>query len=338
MKKILAVLLVFCLMLPFVANAEKAKVNKEAKKPKKGNEIKVSAKQFKPGPEIVKNMVQYKAIRKKQAKVMATFSFVQQTMPGEQGQPQTAIFPLSQEEHCVPIISGKLGALLTFLESQNDKGHGDLDYWIRTRSLLAMEGNIAVGELNRILEVHGAAMNGLLRASVKYVSGNLAQAMSKYNSGYGDLDFWVAASGNTRDALWQAAANIKEIREAIGSPNAANVVPLVKGQLEVVNAILRGQGDQGHGDIDYWIRTRTILATQAHVCVRILRIILDHYGPQLQGLLKSAISNIANNLDEVGGKYSNGYGDLDYWVGASRFTRDGCHAGSRNLTDILNSI
>jgi len=70
----------------------------------------------------------------------------------------------------------------------------------------------------------------------------------------------------------------------------------------------------------------------------ILRRIVEHYGPQMQGLLKTAVSNIANNLDEVGKRYSNGYGDLDYWVGASSYTRDGIHSAAKNLREILSSI
>jgi len=147
----------------------------------------------------------------------------------------------------------------------------------------------------------------------------------------------VAASGFVRDNLWQAASNLRAIIDAVPYQVPQDPTPIVKGMLMIMMDLLKGQTDQGHGTLDYWTRTQTLLNMQARIYIGLLNDLVGRYAG-MNGLLRTSLQNVANNLGQASHKYDNGYGDIDYWITACSFLRDAMRSAGKNLTDIVNSI
>lgn len=291
---------------------------------------------MKPTPRVEGSARKYQAYRQNLSRVRDTFRNIHTaygTVSTEA--PQAEAF--TNEEAHLPVVMSQLWVIKTFLAGQGDKGHGSLDYWIRTNNLLTNQGRFAASELQSIISASQGMINPLLVTAIANVADNLGKAMIKYDNGYGDLDYWVAASGNTRDALLQAASNLQAIIDTLPFTLPADVTPVVKGQLMVIQNLVINQADKGHGDIDYWIRSHGLLSLQARIIGSILQDILTRH-PTMMGLLRTSVQNVATNLSGAAAKYSGGYGDLDYWVGASGFIRDALRTAGKNLQDITGSL
>lgn len=325
MRKFMVSLLVFIFSFGLVLHAadqpDKPKLSNKPEK-KAGADRKIRA-----------LMKQYKVMRSKTERLMASFRNVHGVLGTTNSDN-----PLDRENAGLVIIRPTLGVLKEFLAQQTDKGHGDLDYWTRTHSLNRMQGEIACAELGRILEDCGQDMSPLLRAAIKNVLSNLKQGMSKYNNGYGTIEYWTSASGYVRDCMHQAAENIDQVLGAL--PSVANEDPMgiLRAHTRVIANILHKQGDKGHGDIDYWIRTHSILGRQCSFGAQSLRVLLGFVGGKIMPLLRNSVQNVIDNLDATARKYSGGYGDISYWTGATSYVRDGMHRGAADLRQILDSI
>ncbi|NLI80035.1 MAG: hypothetical protein GX442_26760 [Candidatus Riflebacteria bacterium] len=296
----------------------------------------VGAKALKPSVPVTVSAKKYQAYRQKLNQVMDTFRNIHSAY-GTGASEGTAASAFMQEEKYLPVVMTQLWVIKAFLAGQNDKGHGDMDYWIRTHNLLAAQGRFAATKLRDMIQSYQGKVNPLLGAAIANVADNLGKGMDKYSNGYGDLDYWVGASGYVRDALWQGASNLQAIIDAVPFTLPVDVTPIVKGQLMIIQDLVINQGDKGNGNIDYWIRSHGLLAMQARIIAGILQDILGRH-PGLMGLLATSIRNVAGNLGQAAAKYSNGYGDLDYWVAASGFVRDALRAAGRNLKDITDSL
>ncbi len=313
--------LVACSMVVFAADAAKPKApNSHA--------VKVQA-----DKQVTSLMQQYKVQRAKTEKMMSTFRNIHDTQSTRGGAPEGL-----REDHCIVIVRPTLGVLKDFLRRQDDKGHGDMDYWIRTFNINRMQGFAARDELNRVLGDCGEDLSPLLRAAIKNVSSNLDRAMNKYDKGYGDLDYWVEVSGFVRDAISQAAANLDEIIGAL--PNVANSDPMaiIRAHAKVVANLMSAQRQKGYGSLDYWTRSYSLFNRQCAWGAESLRVLLNFVGDKVMPLLRNSIQNVINNLESTARKYEGGYGDMDYWVTACGFVCDGMHRAASDINQILNSI
>ncbi len=328
---VLAVVVLAGLALPALAEQGGPKDDRKG-----GEKPGISATALKPEVSVTAPARKYQVYRQKLNQVMDTFRNIHSAY-GTGAPEGSPAFAFMQEEKYLPVVMTQLWVVKTFLAGQNDKGHGDMNYWIRTHNLLAAQGGFAATKLRDMIQSYQGKVNPLLNAAIANVADNLSKAMDKYSNGYGDLDYWVGASGYVRDALWQGASNLQGIIDAVPFTLPVDVTPIVKGQLMIVQDLLINQNDKGNGDIDYWIRSHGLLSMQARIVAGILQEILGRH-PGLMGLLATSIRNVAGNLGQAAAKYSNGYGDLTYWVGASGFVRDALRAAGRNLKDITSSL
>lgn len=327
----LAVMFLAGLALPALAEQGGPKDGRQG-----GEKPGVGVEAMKPAVPVTALAKKYQAYRQKLNQVMDTFRNIHSAY-GTGAPEGSAASAFTQEEKYLPVVMSQLWVIRTFLAGQNDKGHGDIDYWIRTHNLLAAQGRFAATALRDMIESYQGKVNPLLGAAIANVADNLGKSMDKYSNGYGDLDYWAGASGYVRDALWKGASNLQGIIDTVPFNLPAEVTPIVKGQLMIVRDLAINQDDKGHGNIQYWIRSHGILAMQAQIVSGILQEIVVRH-PSLMGLLATSIRNVATNLGQAASKYSNGYGDLDYWAIASGFVRDALRAAGRNLKDITDSL
>ncbi|MBF0547337.1 MAG: hypothetical protein HQM08_23045 [Candidatus Riflebacteria bacterium] len=311
------------------ANADEGRI-----KPENPKAIKVapqndgSQTKFAPSGAVVQIMKEFQEVRKKEAAISGIFRGIHKDLATTGNQP-----PASPEEANLPLVVAQLWDLEYILQGQFDKGYGDLDYWIRTYEMNRDEGWMAVSYLENL---ETTPMNGLLRAALKNASDNLRNVCSRKL--YGDLQYWTDQSGIMRDALHQTGTNIRGVLDSVGNVPPAGAQEQMKVHLQLVQTFLAKQSDKGYGGLDYWTRTHGILRNEGTLAIGVLTRAMDQLGANLQGLLKSAVQNVINNLNAAVNRYNNGYGDCNYWSAACGNTRQGLWDAARNIGEILSSI
>lgn len=314
--------------IAFGADAPQQDKAKKASQLGSGNPTSVKA-----PPSLLKIMAEYRKYAAQKQKVLETFQRVHAT--GLLGDSPHA--NLAPEDMALPYVKARIEILARFFGAQNDKGNGNIDYWIRTHGLLRLQAQAGMGAVNTLLQTYGDRMNGLLKAALKNVLHALGEASHKYDNGYGSLDYWVQASGYIRDQIWVAGRSLQEVADALTLPDPLKGTPTTRDRLVVIADLLGSQSDKGHGDIDYWIRTHGLLRNNGHILVGELQNAVQA-DLQMNGLLRTSINNVANGLSQAMHKFDNGYGSLDYWVSASSFVRDELLKAGRALLEILKNI
>ncbi|MBF0500391.1 MAG: hypothetical protein HQM09_09665 [Candidatus Riflebacteria bacterium] len=288
-------------------------------------------------PEIAKLADQYKSYRDKQAQVARAFEMLHNSASyGDNGQPTTPA-PVSQEELRLPTILSQLQAIKTILEYQNDGGTGDVEYWLRTESILNRQGQSAVIVLNGMVQNDGGAMNPLLRSALTMASNNLNSAMHQYDGATGNADYWCGASAFARDSLHNAAANIGQIMTSLPTPQPGNFTFLLTGTAWVLETFLCADSDAGNGDADYWLRTQSLMCIQATSAACVLDNLMRL--PNLPPLALTMIQSIANNLRSAASMYSSGTtGDANFWMNASGMVVNALNRAGGDLSTLRKSL
>ncbi|MBF0547729.1 MAG: hypothetical protein HQM08_25040 [Candidatus Riflebacteria bacterium] len=283
---------------------------------------------FAPSGAIVQIMREFQEVRKKEAAISGIFRGIHKDLATTGNQP-----PASPEEANLPLVVVQLWDLEYILQGQFDKGYGDLDFWSRTYEMNQDEGWMAVAYLENLQTY---PMNGLLRAALKNASDNLRNVCSREPSG--GTQYWIDQSGIMRDALHQAGTNIRGVLDSVGNVPPAGAQEQMKVHLNLVRYFLAKQSDHGYGGLNYWIRSHEILRNEGRLAIGVLTRATDQLGANLQGLLRGNVQNVINNLNAAVNRYSNGYGDCNYWSAAFEDTRQGFWDAAKNIGEILNSI
>lgn len=296
----------------------------------------ISVAALKPSAKAILAAKKYQLYRQQMNRVMDTFRTIHSAYGTDRGAgPEASAF--LEEERCLPEIITQLSIIKTFLAGQNDKGKGNIDYWTRSCTLLSIQGRSAANMLREILNTYQGRINPLLSTAIANVADNLGRAMDKFNTTRGYLEYWIEAAGYLRDSMWQSSSNIQGIIDTVPCTVPADAMPLVKGQLRIIQGLLTAQNVKGNGEVEYWIRTYRLLAMQANLIIGILRDILGRHST-LPGLLITSIRNVVENLEQMVTRHNKENGDVDYWMSAADFLCDALNAAGRNLKDISNSF
>ncbi|MBF0410368.1 MAG: hypothetical protein HQM10_23680 [Candidatus Riflebacteria bacterium] len=241
----------------------------------------------------------------------------------------------SLDETILPFVAAKLSDILIILRNQNDQGYGTISYWTRTYKLNRDVGFTAVNLLDETISMY-PGMNNLLKIAIRNTSGNLRRVCSK--EFYGDINVWTLQSKELVEAIWQAAANLREILTALDNLPEVDSKKLLIAHLEVSLVFLTRLNDEGYGDIEFWKKSTSFLVRQTKVATELLKVALDETSENIPVLLKSAVQNISNNLIFLLNKYSSGYGDTAFWRDSSNALRSSLNQEGRNISAILSSF
>ncbi|MBF0547264.1 MAG: hypothetical protein HQM08_22680 [Candidatus Riflebacteria bacterium] len=287
-------------------------------------------------PDVSKLIDQYKAFRTQQSQVNKNFAAMHRIAryDGTVVQPG----PMTQEEIRLPAIINQIQAIKILLESQSDLGgSGDVQYWMRTESLLNQQGQSAVKVLNAMIQNDGANMNPLLRSALGIVAHNLDYAIHMHDKDTGDANFWSKAAAYDTDTFHNAAADLGQILSSLPVVQPNDPKPSLTATSWIIENFLNGNSDAGSGDANYWVKTMSLLQSQATYSANALDN-LSHL-PNIPPLAQTAIQNISSTLRSIAAMYSNGEtGDSNFWMNACTMVLNGLTQAAQNLVNFRSSL
>ncbi|MFZ2959229.1 MAG: hypothetical protein WA705_20270 [Candidatus Ozemobacteraceae bacterium] len=281
----------------------------------------------------------YKNWTLKKDKIRSTFKNLHGITNAEGGTNEAQLV-IPPEDQILPAVKMRLWALANFLGAQDVKGGGSGEYWLQTFSLIKNQNAIVVKMLDEMNTSFGGQMNGLLRAALRNVRNELNEAAHKFDGKRGDLIFWRDASGFLCDACWLACRNLGAINDVLVIPeelkqNRANREALIIISTYLISQICAEPGVRG--DAKFWYRTLRILRIQLITAVTDLQALIQ-FDPQMKHLLKVALNNVNNSLNEMAHRFDEKDGIGDFWIDASELMRDQAHRAGESLQEIIKNM